>query len=330
MSKLPADVASKVKKLKEVSTALWIDTNEAIPRVSKHLQEAAQKQKSSGKAQVIPIVVYNLPLRDCAAAASAGQFTEANMDPYKKYIDSIVQEIQKVPDLSVVVIVEPDSLPNLVTNINQAKCAKAKPVYMEGVAYAVKSLQLPNVAIYLDIAHAGWLGWDSARAPTAKVYAEVMKMAAPAKIRGFATNVANYNVVKATVDDPIAKDTKIKDEASFVQAMSQELQAVGLPTNFIIDTSRSGTEKSRTVWGNWCNIKKAGLGPLPQANPGIPNVDAFVWVKPPGESDGVSDASATRYDQTCTSDDSFTPSPQAGVFNPGHFAAMVKLANPPL
>jgi hypothetical protein len=41
-------------------------------------------------------------------------------------------------------------------------------------------------------------------------------------------------------------------------------------------------------------------------------VDAFVWVKPGGESDGTSDTSATRYDSFCGLEDAFKPSPEAG------------------
>ena len=40
--------------------------------------------------------------------------------------------------------------------------------------------------------------------------------------------------------------------------------------------------------GNWCNQAGAGLGERPQANP-APGIDAYVWVKPPGESDGSSE-----------------------------------------
>jgi cellulose 1,4-beta-cellobiosidase len=39
--------------------------------------------------------------------------------------------------------------------------------------------------------------------------------------------------------------------------------------------------------GNWCNQSGAGLGERPRANPAT-GIDAYVWVKPPGESDGSS------------------------------------------
>jgi len=45
---------------------------------------------------------------------------------------------------------EPDSLANLVTNLNVAKCAGAQSAYMQCVNYALTQLNLPNVAMYID------------------------------------------------------------------------------------------------------------------------------------------------------------------------------------
>lgn len=45
---------------------------------------------------------------------------------------------------------EPDSLANLVTNMAVSKCANAHDAYLEGTDYAVKQLNLDNVAMYLD------------------------------------------------------------------------------------------------------------------------------------------------------------------------------------
>lgn len=41
-------------------------------------------------------------------------------------------------------------------------------------------------------------------------------------------------------------------------------------------------------------------------------MDAFVWVKPGGESDGTSDTSAKRYDAKCGLEDALKPAPEAG------------------
>ena len=45
---------------------------------------------------------------------------------------------------------------------------------------------------------------------------------------------------------------------------------------------------------------------------GLDIIDALVWVKTPGESDGTSNQNAKGHDQHCNSPDSFIPSPEAG------------------
>jgi cellulose 1,4-beta-cellobiosidase len=49
----------------------------------------------------------------------------------------------------------------------------------------------------------------------------------------------------------------------------------------------SGRIDRRLHRGNWCNQSGAGLGLRPTASPAA-HFDAYVWIKPPGESDGAS------------------------------------------
>ena len=91
---------------------------------------------------------------------------------------------------------------------------------------------------------------------------------------------------------------------------TNDLAAAGVtPTaHFVVDTSRNGTgpnnmqayaaapynQSAATVAtltaGNWCNPPGAGLGLAPTTNTGNPLVDAYVWAKTPGESDGQCDS----------------------------------------
>lgn len=77
------------------------------------------------------------------------------------------------------------------------------------------------------------------------------------------------------------------DEDTYTKSLAIKFYNAGLPYRFVVDTGRNGIAGIRSRWGAWCNVKGAGIGAKPQANPS-PFVDAFVWVKPPGESDGVS------------------------------------------
>lgn len=67
-----------------------------------------------------------------------------------------------------------------------------------------------------------------------------------------------------------------------------------------MDTSRNGvTDKCiRTNGSNWCNVNGAGFGVQPTSETNDDLTDAFVWVKPGGESDGTSDPSSPTYDPT--------------------------------
>jgi len=107
------------------------------------------------------------------------------------------------------------------------------------------------------------------------------------------------------------------DEASFVADMYGRLTAAGWPGSIgmIVDTSRNGWGGARRPSGPstqvfdlerfvnesrvdrrahrslWCNVAGAGIGELPKATPptiAATYLDAFVWVKTPGESDGAS------------------------------------------
>lgn len=109
--------------------------------------------------------MYDLPNRDCAAAASNGEFCCSGKSPdpssgscddssyssgdcskglnnYHTYIDEIVSLLAQYPQLQIITIVEPDSLPNLATNMGVIPhCSDTtRQGYVEGVAYAISKL----------------------------------------------------------------------------------------------------------------------------------------------------------------------------------------------
>ncbi|MFB0614810.1 glycoside hydrolase family 6 protein [Streptomyces sp. AGS-58] len=94
-------------------------------------------------------------------------------------------------------------------------------------------------------------------------------------------------------------------------------QNVGTPPagdlrHFVIDTSRNGlgawTPEPGRYDGDpetWCNAPGRGLGPRPTADTGVPLVDAYLWIKTPGESDG-----------SCTRNTGGTIDPEYGIVDP--------------
>lgn len=199
---------------------------------------------------------------------------------------------------------EPDSLANLVTNLSVAKCANAASVYKSLTEYAISTLNLPNVSMYLDAGHGGWLGWAANIGPAADLFAEVYNTAGkPAAVRGLATNVANYNAWSiATCPSYTAGDSNC-DEQKYINSIAPLLTAKGFPAHFIIDTceilnpflypdcklmeiARNGVQPTQQqAWGDWCNLIGTGFGIRPSTNTGNSLADAFVWIKPGGECD---------------------------------------------
>lgn len=329
--------AALVKKVEAFSTAVWLDSIKAAGTVSKTLDDAAAQQKKAGVPVVTVFAVYDLPERDCSAVASNGELTIANGGEkryQKEFIDKIAAAFKAHPKQRVVAVVEPDSLPNIATNLSVPKCAAAEAVYRRSVAYAIKTLALPNVSLYLDAAHAGWLGWSGNRGKIAKIFSEVLAEAGGSgKIRGFATNVSNYDTLKGGDLAKLQPTDPCPDELTYVQLLNASVTEAGIAGKaFIIDTSRNGRSGIRTNSGSWCNIKGAGLGERPQASP-APFIDAYYWIKPPGDSDGGADLAKPGYDEMCggpKAPDSAPGAPRAGQWFGSYFIELVKNANPPL
>jgi endoglucanase len=209
----------------------------------------------------IPLfVVYNLPKRDCGNY-SAGGIDKA--DAYKKWISAFAKGIG---DRRAAVVLEPDGLPLL----KKEKCLSEadQKERLELIRFSVHAFaSLGNTAVYLDAGHSGWV-------PAAEM-AERLKAGGIEEADGFSLNVSNY---KKT-------DTELK--------YGKELSKRVGGKHFVVDTSRNGNGppvaecKKQDSEGCWCNPPGRALGTPPTAETGDPLVDAFLWLKKPGESDGA-------------------------------------------
>ncbi|KAI3068199.1 CAZyme family GH6 [Aspergillus niger] len=309
------------------------DTAAKVPTMGDYLADIKSQNAAGANPPIAgQFVVYDLPDRDCAALASNGEYSIADdgVEHYKSYIDSIREILVQYSDVHTLLVIEPDSLANLVTNLNVAKCANAESAYLECTNYALTQLNLPNVAMYLDAGHAGWLGWPANQQPAANLFASVYKNASsPAAVRGLATNVANYNAWTISSCPSYTQGNSVCDEQQYINAIAPLLQAQGFDAHFVVDTGRNGKQPTgQQAWGDWCNVINTGFGERPTTNTGDALVDAFVWVKPGGESDGTSDSSATRYDAHCGYSDALQPAPEAGTWFQAYFVQLLTNANP--
>jgi cellulose 1,4-beta-cellobiosidase len=336
-----ADGSSAEAAVAKYQTAIWLDTISAITGGGSTGRTGLLQQLTSAAAagtastpSLAEIVIYDLPGRDCAALASNGEIpaTAAGLTEYEtQYIDPIASILSQfaTSNMRVVAIIEPDSLPNVVTNQSLPACQTATPYYEQGITYALNKLHaVPNVYNYMDIAHSAWLGWPSNMSQTPAVYNTVVQAttAGYASIDGFISDTANYTPVQEPLltnptlqvgGQPVDSATFYQynptfDELTYDTQMYNTLVSAGFPSSkrFLIDTSRAGwgpthpttitaapdvntyvTDNKidkRPFRGDWCNQNNAGIGARPADQPfgASSPIEAYVWIKPPGESDG--------------------------------------------
>jgi cellulose 1,4-beta-cellobiosidase len=328
------DARPMLEKLKGLPTAVWESAIRDTEDVSRHLERARRQQAAAGVPVASVFVLYDLPGRDCNAESSAGELTPdaAGESRYQhQFVDAIAAAFHAYPHQRIVAVLEPDSLSNLVTNMANPRCAAVADIYKRGIAYAIAKLSAPNVFIYLEAAHAGWLSWPKNLVRSVPLYKQVLDMAGGAdRVRGFALNVSNYDPLEAHNPTPHDPAGPSDDELGYVNDLAAALERVGVGgKGFIVDTGRNGRGGLRSDPGSWCNVKGAGLGARPRAAPAR-LVDAYLYVKVPGESDGTSDSTSRRFDPGCGSDDATPGAPEAGLMFDAYLLGLLRNAEPPL
>merc|ERR1711968_214405 len=128
---------------------------------------------------------------------ASGDCSQGLTEYKTEYVDPFVKAINDFPTVPVVVIVEPDSLPNLATNLAEPRCGNqaTQIAYKTGIAYAINQLQTTHATLYIDGAHGGWLGWDDNLQAFIKILGPTGLNVDLSKVRGFAQNVANYQAI---------------------------------------------------------------------------------------------------------------------------------------
>ncbi|AKZ54561.1 Endoglucanase 1 [Streptomyces ambofaciens ATCC 23877] len=204
----------------------------------------------------VPVVVpYVVPGRDCGGHSEGGA---PDLDAYDDWIDRFAAGLGSG---DVIVVLEPDS-------VAQAECLSAgeRADRFASLARAGRVMKdaNPRARVYFDAGHSGW------HAPARQAgWLKQAGAASAASSDGIFSNVSNFH---ATADE-VAYDRAVLD-------------ALGGPASLgaVIDTSRNGNGAPPD--GQWCDPDGRKLGRAPTLSTGLGRVDAYLWVKLPGESDG--------------------------------------------
>jgi endoglucanase len=244
------DDAALMERLGHQSQADWFGDWTADPPA-----EIGERVTRIVDAGALPVMVfYTIPYRDCGLYSAGG----AN-DP-ETYRTWISEAAEGIGDRPAVVILEPDAIA-----ATDCLTVEQEAERYALLSFAVETLEAkPQVDVYVDAGNATWhqAGEISRR----------LKLAGIDQATGFALNVSNFHTTEVTVE--------------YGRGISAALGAeAGTP--FVIDTSRNGNGP----WDEgdseaWCNPPGRALGTPATVETADPLVDAYLWIKRPGESDG--------------------------------------------
>lgn len=239
--------AAQMDKIASQPMAKWFGSWNAASSIRTDVAAAVSAIASSGKTPVF--VAYNIPQRDCGGLSGSNTLTP---DGYRGWISEFARGIGGAP---AVVVLEPDALANMgcLSSTDQA-------TRIDLIKYAVSLLTASGeTKVYLDAGHARW---QSPATIASRLIAAGISTAA-----GFSLNVSNF-----ITDDENAQ-------------YGAQISALVNGKHFIIDSGRNGLGPTSDL--QWCNPEGRAIGRRPTTNTGNPLVDAYLWIKTPGESDGA-------------------------------------------
>lgn len=196
----------------------------------------------------VPVfVAFNIPYRDCGAYSAGGA---SRADAYRAWIRGFASGFR---GRKAVVVLEPDAIAGI-----SCLAADRQEERYALLREAVTTLGDAGAIVYLDAGHPRWLSTETAAARLAKAGID--------RAQGFALNVSNF--------------VSTSENVTYGNALSARVGG----KRYVIDTSRNGLGPA--AGDVWCNPEGRALGDLPTTRSSFGLVDALLWVKVPGESDG--------------------------------------------
>ncbi|MFJ3496951.1 glycoside hydrolase family 6 protein [Streptomyces sp. NPDC086091] len=236
-------------KVAEVPAATWFATYDAnTSAVTASVRAVTGPAATQNRTAVV--VPYMIPNRDCGSHSAGGAPDFTAYDTWMKAFAA------GLGDREVYVMLEPDSIAQAASCNSTDKTARLTALSKAGATIHAAN---PKARVYYDAGHSGW-----------KVAAADLRNAGVlTNGDGIVSNVSNYRTTE--------------DEVAYGKALLTEL---GAPADLgvVVDTSRNGN--GPTADAAWCDPAGRALGRTPTTETGDPRVDAFLWVKLPGEADG--------------------------------------------
>jgi endoglucanase len=252
--------AKQIAKIAAEPQADWFTMAEDVDgRMQRRVAEIANAEAMA------VFVFYFIVHRDCGLYSTGGAPSAA---AYRRWIDAAAQAIG---DRRTAVVLEPDALASIGAGALESgrECLTAARVKerLGLFRHAVQRLEgLPRTSVYIDAGHSDWRQVEE--------IAGLLRRAGVAAAHGFALNVSNFQTSADTV------------------AYGRQISRLVGGKHFVVDTSRNGRGPlPERLWKKpedaWCNSPGRALGDRPTTRTADALVDAYLWIKIPGESDGA-------------------------------------------
>lgn len=231
-------------------TAEWIGTDDPEGQARGFTEAAAGADREA------LLVLYNIPHRDCGSYSRGGA---SDGDAYRAWLDGVRRGIG---ERAATVILEPDALPHIEDRCTPQQFHEERYALLTEAVGGLK--RLPHTKVYLDAGNPHWIS-DPGR------MVEPLQRAGIERADGFALNISNYQTTE--------------ENARYGKRLSEMVGG----KHFVIDTSRNGNGPASggDTPENWCNPPGRALGAPPTTKTGDDRIDAYLWIKRPGESDGT-------------------------------------------
>lgn len=241
--------AALLRRIAREPVGIWLGTWVSAARVAATVRTTMSEAAADGSMPIF--VLYAFPYRGCGRGAAIGSRGAA---AYERWIAHVAAGIGTG---RAAIILEPDTIAQFFAQpgcLSSAELRNGLALLRRAVDQLVR---LPDTAVYVDAGHSRWR--------PVKVMAPLLLAAGVSKARGFSLNVSNFNSTAAE------------------ESYGDRLSALVHGAHYVIDTSRNGVATAKT----WCNPPGQALGEPPTVKTGNRLVDALLWIKPPGASDGL-------------------------------------------
>jgi endoglucanase len=315
--------AALITEMEAIPRAVWF-TSGTPAQVQQQVQQTMIEAAIEGAVPVL--VAYDIPGRDCAQYSAGGALNEAD---YEAWISAFAQGIGNGKAIVILEPDALGNMPSD-CGLSSSVYPFTDSERIAELQYGVTALEgQPGTSVYLDGTHSAWqsVGTITQRLLEANVqdaqgfFLNVSNYQPTPELTDYGTWISDCI---AMVTDPsnayynnsagCASQYYPATQSDFstwdltTQWYAQNMGNAVATTHFVIDTSRNGDGPnnmqgyaaapydqpssviSTLSSGNWCNPPDSGLGIRPTANTGVPLLDAYLWVKTPGQSDGQCDS----------------------------------------